>query len=487
MLRFSRNSKSSEMRRSATAKTSSSSGSGNDTLGEIKVKKAPFRKRLIGRLNLRRSFSAPGPMRKRFHEKRPFQLRKSIGYLSSSLRGRRAPAPSPVDSEVQSQQSSAIRKSIDTISSSIRRKRCSLGAWSYEVRERRFATIPSYWSPASFRSSTKRPRRRCSLLYHSESSSGCDSAPPQLPGLDEIIARTSTESKLSTGETIGQHSCSMSIFDGLDGTSGEKGHGNLPLRLKHRNSAISSRHGETETIRLSNIVESRELDRGNVAHEDKLGGVDDTSSQQNANLNDTAETSKVPKEWIDHILETSSATRSSVPKIRLHTSDPEVLDKIASLRLTRMMQSCQPDTKRSECQPNPPVTKREKLPEMFDTLEALTSYIRLCADVDRRESKKVVTMTEDSWWPPTDDLDYEFELLRSKGYIPRHRTEDSVSSLNTNDMKHIRRLTDEDSLVTTVDPGLTDDDQELSDESIDSFLKEKGDIEVASRMIGCVL
>ncbi|KAI0010287.1 hypothetical protein F4779DRAFT_315285 [Xylariaceae sp. FL0662B] len=458
--------------RSSAYTTSTSAKNGDDTVQGVKVTNGSLRKRLIGRFNRKRSVSFSEPTCEEVEEKQPSRLRKSISSISLSLRGRHAAVPSSLDVEARSQRASAIRRSVDSISSSIRRKYNSLGSRSYKGGQRRPAAIPSQWLPAMFRGSSSHPRRRGSLLYLSKTSStGYDSNPPQLPGLDEIIARTSTEGKPSNGDKTGPNSCSMSIFDALDGSIEKNWHGSLPIRLKHPDRSIPNQHDEVKDIYLCHGLrypEPQEWGIYNAAEVDKKRDVSDTCSQHKADLNDSGKTSKLPVEWVDHVLDTSHGTRNPVTRLRLHTSDPEVWRKIFLLRLSRAMQSAQPDAEMLGCFYEYLLMARDSLPEVFDTLEALTRSIKSRPDVDEEgkdEFVKTVPDVKARGLPPSMEVvDRIYRELRSEIYALENKMRDSESSVD--DLIKTRRRTDEDSLVTETSSTLTNDDEENAGDSL---------------------
>ncbi|KAL7626377.1 hypothetical protein AAE478_003149 [Parahypoxylon ruwenzoriense] len=260
-------------------------------------------------------------------EQEPSRLRKSISSISSSLRGRFS-LDSSLDSEGQSRQSSMIRKSFGSMSSPLRGIRSSMSSGSSQEKGRHFATIQCRAAPKAQGYYPGRPRCH-SFGQASDGASEHDSV-PRLPRLDEMIVgarggETSTEYQ-STNTLF-----SMSIFDGLgvpfDKRRPEEANrenvqppakqsttavGRLPVRLKRPDPVVIK----------SDVPQTPSANIGSVAAKDSSSLV--CSNEAKNTPNGTTWTSKIPKEWLDHVLETSISMRKSVSRARRSTAGFEV-------------------------------------------------------------------------------------------------------------------------------------------------------------------
>ncbi|KAI1393778.1 uncharacterized protein F4822DRAFT_439685 [Hypoxylon trugodes] len=236
-------------------------------------------------------------------------LRKSIRSFSS-LRGRFS-SDSSAEDEIQSQRPSPTRKSFGSMSSSLRGVRNSLSSRRSDSEEQRSATLCCRHCPDFTKNSTP-----------SEYVGPYEVLPkhntiPQLPDFDEILANT--KDKASTDNQSPNTLFSMSIFDGLgspfktkrqDNVAVEHDEpvagkpapavGRLPVRIKRIDSVVSK-----GTIRSRPTQERRPgIPKGS--------DISSPSSETKGCAGTKPDTSKIPVEWLDSVLEMSILARDGV-------------------------------------------------------------------------------------------------------------------------------------------------------------------------------
>ncbi|KAI0382965.1 hypothetical protein F5Y04DRAFT_287572 [Hypomontagnella monticulosa] len=265
-------------------------------------------------------------------------IRKSINSLSSSLR-RRFSSDETSSGEYQSRQTSMIRKSFGSMSSSLRGIRASMSSRSSQDRERRAATTRgrSFYEAAELMGNPgvhpdhlgfEFPRHvvtwddweNCDDCDDYDDDDDCDDHSdlndardciPQLPELDVMIPSGWTENVIPE-DTSPNTLANMSIFDRLnnplaktwsDETTEEDDEataiepapimGRLPIRVKRSSTNATS-------VR---VIRSEATDTSCPSV---------SSGLPNGDLKDVSESSRVPMEWLDTILETSVATRTDI-------------------------------------------------------------------------------------------------------------------------------------------------------------------------------
>ncbi|KAI2630826.1 hypothetical protein GGR54DRAFT_648372 [Hypoxylon sp. NC1633] len=298
---------------------------------ETKVGEKSLRRRLIRSLNRRRSFPAWQPVEFRSAlndtpEEQPSFIRKSLSSVSSSLKSHLL-SDSPADSEAQSQSSSVIRKSLSSMSSSVRGIRSSMSSRLSRDTERRSATVHYGNLPeAEFMGHFSIHSRRRTAGQASNISCRRDSI-PQLPDLEEMMAHIKKE-KTSTDDQSRNSLFSMSIFDCFDNPTAvnwedkDEGEcdepterqptpivGRLPIRLKRPDARASRGESSSNTARGIHLRTSVD------------SGCSGCSNEIDSNLAGVTSTTKLPKEWLERILETSIDVRNDTCEV--HVSVPQ--------------------------------------------------------------------------------------------------------------------------------------------------------------------
>ncbi|KAI1771281.1 hypothetical protein F4818DRAFT_209261 [Hypoxylon cercidicola] len=220
-------------------------------------------------------------------------IRKSIGSISSSLRGRRSSEHS-IGGE--GRRPSVIRRSFGSVSSSLRGIRSSISSQRSQDTEERAA-------PVRYHTLSGALGRVHSRKYNSFGLLSCDSpkhdSVPKLPALEEMIANARAE---KTTLRVQSPNSLLGMFDALDGPFDKNWHGALSIRLKYPGRLPLSSDTDTEAEAVAAI-------RSRVA---SAPGCCSNASDQTTITPRKPPTSKVPAQWLDHILETSAATRDGV-------------------------------------------------------------------------------------------------------------------------------------------------------------------------------
>ncbi|KAI1213110.1 uncharacterized protein F4807DRAFT_471587 [Annulohypoxylon truncatum] len=301
-------------------------------IDEMRNGRNSLRQRFIQSLNRKRSFPAwqpaqsveYGTTRDDNQEKQTSLIRKSISSLSSSLRDSFS-----LDSSAEDEnRPSVIRKSFGSMSSSLRGLRTSLGSRPSQDQENDSEKLPycDFSRSIGYASGISGRSNRRGFGRSSNASSG-DNSIPQLPGLDEMIAKARAE-RLSSDDQSPNSLFSMSIFDGLDRPIAtdypDKEYtepateqpppilGRFPIRLKCPNPTLSKRIARSK-------AEQRIQPR--VPSDDS--GYSSGSDKTKDNASNTPGTSKVPVTWLDSILEMTVATRDGVRQVRIPTETEE--------------------------------------------------------------------------------------------------------------------------------------------------------------------
>lgn len=150
-------------------------------------------------------------------------IRKSIGSISSSLRGRLSSEYS-TSGEARDRRPSVIRKSFGSMSSSLRGIRSS-------VTSRRSLETEKRSLPVRHHTVSGALGRARSRKYNSFGRSSCDSleheydSVPRLPALEEMIANAQTEK--TTLRVRSPPNSLLGMFDALDGPFDKNWHGKL--------------------------------------------------------------------------------------------------------------------------------------------------------------------------------------------------------------------------------------------------------------------
>ncbi|XXH05187.1 hypothetical protein Hte_011612 [Hypoxylon texense] len=228
-------------------------------------------------------------------------IRKSIGSISSSLKGRLSSEYS-TGGEARDRRPSVIRKSFGSMSSSLRGIRSSVNPRpSLETGERalpvRYHTISGALGRTRSRKYNNLRRLSCDASEHEYDSV------PRLPALEDMIANAQVEK--TTLRVPSPPNSLLGMFDALnDGPFNKTWHGPLAVRLKYSGTFCpeSNVDADVKTEAVADTYPT--LTSTPKCCENTSDQA--TSSQRGLPI------SRVPLEWLDHILETSITTRDEV-------------------------------------------------------------------------------------------------------------------------------------------------------------------------------
>ncbi|KAI5868154.1 hypothetical protein GGS23DRAFT_591949 [Durotheca rogersii] len=250
------------------------------------------------------------------------RLRKSISSISSSVKNRfSANRPRCRESEDQDSRLWEISKKIGYVSSSLRGIRSSVDARLSPSRSRRYATVQCCRSSRA--GGNGLGRRRCNSFGQIFELPDDDGSIPKLPRLEDMAVDAGKNTGIPVKDRSPDRQFDMGIFDGFHATfsvnTPEQVGGGADEQMADQsvttveNSPAGRKGLELEGCREKETIRAW-ASGGNPAPSRDSGcfGCLDEVDKDTAHATDT---SKVPVEWLDTILETSLSMRSAVSQL----------------------------------------------------------------------------------------------------------------------------------------------------------------------------